>query len=446
VVDGRLCASPVITPRYESESISRVRPVANIRYTEQPVFVSSIIAVSVGVHHHHTKRSATNSSSKDWVGGFRESNKAFDYSPPDLSSLPVLHNLDNIDKLDRMQVVKWPEFSWLTKPPDNSSRCYQTFATNISRLGYTKEGRVYSIICPQQGVGTDRLGNLNVEVSVTGQRGWVDEPNKTLAADMSVTGLIWFSPGAKQNSLVKRLAPIMSRLGPFPFEKEHAINVTTHRRGRPNQPLFPLLNGTNEKTIAMPEFAEHWADKAYGVGTLDVQIGAIKKQEKGFARAVVNTFNQLVIDVFNLASGNLLKDGNVLSWNVWFTKPEVVNQTEWGEHAEKWRTSLEVDHVSPDGDASPVKYYNGTTFTKPTFPFRTRSRLLSVADFEGAPFEPASEEERLINEFRVYLNENRALLQPGAAVVSRLTVDMRAEGDEDLDTLLRMLDEEIDKW
>jgi hypothetical protein len=262
-----LCQPRYYTTVRARKHFPRARPVSNIRYTEQPVCVSSTIAVSVGVHHQHTKRSATTSSSKDWVGGFRESNKAFDYSPPDLSSLPVLHNLDNIAKLDRMQVVEWPEFSWLTKPPDNSSRCYQRFATNISRLGYTKEGRVYSIICPQQGVGTDKLGNLNVEVSVTGQRGWVDEPNKTLAADMSVTGLIWFSPGAKHNSLVKVLAPIMSGLGPFPFEKEHAINVTTHRRGRPNQPLFPLLNGTNEKTIAMPEFAEHWVDKAYGVGT-----------------------------------------------------------------------------------------------------------------------------------------------------------------------------------
>jgi hypothetical protein len=182
-----------------------------------------------------------------------------------------------------------------------------------------------------------------------------------------------------------------------------------------------------------------------------VQIGAIKKQEKGFSRAVVNKFNQLVIDVFNLASGNLLKDGNVLSWNVWFTKPEVVNNTEWGEHAEKWRKSLEVDHVSPDGDASPVKYYNGTNFTKPTFPFRARSArsaVLSVAGFERAPFEPASEEERLIKEFSVYLNENRALLKPGAAAVSRLTPYsyMKRDEDVDVDTLLRMLDEEIDKW
>ena len=84
-----------------------------------------------------------------WVGGFAQSNPAFAYPTPDLSSLPIFGNLENIDKLERQQKVVWPEFSWNSVPDGkDQERCYQMFAPDISRLGYTAEGRVYSIICP----------------------------------------------------------------------------------------------------------------------------------------------------------------------------------------------------------------------------------------------------------------------------------------------------------
>ena len=69
-----------------------------------------------------------------------------------LSSLPILGNMANIDKLQRQQKVCWPEFSWQTVPDQERSRCFQMFSPDISRVGYTDKGRVYSIICPQQGV------------------------------------------------------------------------------------------------------------------------------------------------------------------------------------------------------------------------------------------------------------------------------------------------------
>ena len=80
---------------------------------------------------------------KKWIGGFSESNPAFAYPDPDLRSLPLLDNMDNIDLLDLQQAVKWPEFSWETNPGDPKFRCFQMFAPYISRLGYTAEGRVY---------------------------------------------------------------------------------------------------------------------------------------------------------------------------------------------------------------------------------------------------------------------------------------------------------------
>jgi hypothetical protein len=70
----------------------------------------------------------------------------------------------------------------------------------------------------------------------------------------------------------------------------------------------------------------------------------------------------LILNLFNLASGNLLRSGNVLSWNVWFDTPALVNQQEWRDHAEKWRESIDADHGSPDGPGTAARYFDGTPF------------------------------------------------------------------------------------
>jgi hypothetical protein len=294
-----------------------------------------------------------------WIGGFAESDPAFAYPNPDLSSLNMLGNLDNIDKLQRQQKVLWPEFSWLTVPGDESSRCYQMFAPDISRLGYTDEGRIYSIICPQQGIYLEGVGTINVEVTVTGQRGWANETDKTLAADMTVEGKIWFSPSAKE-SLMGKLFWVafdeLSKEHPFPSDKEHAIIVTTHKPGDSSEPIFPLQYGTTSD-FPIPDFAMH-EDVAWAVGHLGVEIGDIVKTHDDF----VDGFNELVMKAFNLGSGNMLHPTNVLSWNVWFTAPELVDQEEWARHAEYWRTSIDVEHKSPEGEGTSAKYYNGRPF------------------------------------------------------------------------------------
>ena len=149
------------------------------------------------IHGHH---GTTPGSNNDWIGGFAQSNPAFAYPNPDLSSLPLLDNMANIDSLDRQQAIVWPEFSWETqKGSADPKRCFQMFAPDISRVGYTNTGRIYSIICPQQGVCFDSIGCMNIEVTVTGQRGWVDENSKLLAGDLTVEGKIWFSPSALQS-------------------------------------------------------------------------------------------------------------------------------------------------------------------------------------------------------------------------------------------------------
>ncbi|MEM6298775.1 MAG: hypothetical protein AAF740_08825, partial [Bacteroidota bacterium] len=292
-----------------------------------------------------------------WIGGFEATNPEFAYPEPNLTSLPMFDNLANIDKLIRQQKVVWPEFSWETIQGEPDSRCYQMFAPDISRLGYTTDGRVYSIICPQQGAATKLLGSINVEVTVTGNRGWANESNKEIATDMTVIGKIWFAPSALSFIPIKILEAKFREEGlSFPLGKANAIHIRTYNPGNPEQPIFPLRKGQTQN-FKIPAFAQH-QDLAWSVANLEVEIGSIWKT----GHPKVDEFNQLVLDIFNLVKGNILEEGNVLAWNVWFTAPELVSQKEWAEHAEKWRRSIEADHGSPDGNGTQPRYFDGTPF------------------------------------------------------------------------------------
>ena len=293
-----------------------------------------------------------------WIGGFTESNKRFAYPTLDLHLLDMLKNMDNIHLLMRQQAIPWPEFSWESEPGDRDpKRCFQMFAPDISRIGYTDEGRVYSIICPQQGVESPSLGSINVEVTVTGQRGWVDENTLELACDMSVEGRVWFGPGIHEKPAVKLLWKLLDELGhDFPISKDKAIVVGTHKPGDPDQPIFQITKGESPRFDA-PEFARH-PDEAWSVGHIDVQIGAIEPTH----HTAVDDFNRLLLDILNMSGGNMLKEGNVLTWNLWFNHPQLVDQEEWREHAEKWRKSIDVNHTSPERHRTPARFHNGAEF------------------------------------------------------------------------------------
>lgn len=298
---------------------------------------------------------------KGWVGGFPPEGSPMLYPTADLSSLPMLGNMDNINFLQRQLGVKWPEFSWETQMGNTDpKRCFQQFAPYISRFGYTDEGRVYSIICPQQGIWLGDEICLNVEVTVTGQRGWVNEKPDTmdhiLAADMTVEGKVWFTPSEHQGDKINKIWPLLKySLPKFPLDKENAIRVMTNLPGNPDQPIFPVVGGST-KLFAIPEFAKH--SEAFAIANIAVQIGDIKLTKD----PVVDGFNQLIMKAFNLGSGNMLQPNNILSWNLWFTDPGEVNVEEWKNHAEFWRKSIDAHHGSPTGDGTSARYFDGTPF------------------------------------------------------------------------------------
>ena len=55
----------------------------------------------------------------------------------------------------------------------------------------------------------------------------------------------------------------------------------------------------------------------------------------------------------------------MLTWNVWVNHPELVDQEEWQEHAEKWRKSIDVNHISPERWVSPARFHDGTPLPVP---------------------------------------------------------------------------------
>jgi len=301
-----------------------------------------------------------------WVGGFRETNPKFSYpqTGPDLSSLgDIQSNYANIEKITRMQRMLWPEFSWLSEPNDPTSRVFQTLATDISRIGYDDQGRVYSIICPQMGQNVQTLGTINVEVTVNGVRGWVDEPSATLYADMSVTLKLWITKNPDDvggDPIYDVLKSILK--DDFPDSKENGIEVVTHNRGQKWNPLFSVTNSTSTD-FETPEFALHWDDDAFGVAHISVTIGdtAPRKTRLG------DEFAKILLDTFSALSGGFVRKGTTLSWNVWLEHPEPVDTKEWETHSEKWRKSLDIDHQPPYIDGFPderlvpsIKYFDGS--------------------------------------------------------------------------------------
>lgn len=304
-----------------------------------------------------------------WKGGFIESHPELQYvnGVANLSSLTFNDNLDHIDLIERQQRVLWPEFTWLTVGDDPSSRCFQMFAPDISRAGYGSTGQNWAVICPQQGTYIKGFGTINVEVTVAKQRGWVNETDKTLAIDMVVKPKIWFSPDANESAYGKIIwgaFELLNLLHHLPICKDQAIKVNTHRADpmphvEDPEVIFVRDNLYTPNALDnLPSFTLH-NNQAWNFANVEVGIGTIVSE----GNAIVDEFNQLVMNLFNVGSGNLLQPGGVLAWNVWVDAPTKVNQAEWRKHAQYWRTSIDVDHCSPDGNGSQVLYADGREFS-----------------------------------------------------------------------------------
>ncbi|HEY4326626.1 MAG TPA: hypothetical protein VGN20_21755 [Mucilaginibacter sp.] len=294
-----------------------------------------------------------------WIGGFSENPPGQPYPNSKLlSSLPFEKNMDHIPNITRMLRAKWPEFAWETTPGDPTTRMYQMFAPDISRLGYDDTGRIWSIICPQQGVYFPSIGvTLNVEVTVTGNRGWINElaPTEYLfAADLTIKPTIWFSSDSVEGFFWGQLLKLDNKWSnKLPLSKLKGIRINASN-GEGSDVAIQVRMGEHPN-YPFPERAKHWGDYAWAVANLAVKIGGIDSTYD----SKVDEFNSWVMEIFNLGSGNLLLKNNTLTWNLWAGSPELVNQDEWQHHADYWRHSIDVNHRPPEGDGTGIGNING---------------------------------------------------------------------------------------
>jgi hypothetical protein len=301
-----------------------------------------------------------------WIGGFSHT-PSVPYPDSELiSSLPFERNLDHIPNITRMLRAKWPEFSWEVTKGDSSTRMYQMFAPDISRLGYDDTGRVWSIICPQQGVYLQSLGiTLNVEVTVTGNRGWINEtaPIENLfAADIKIKPTIWLSPDSHDLPLWTMLLSLDNKWeNKLPLSKAKGIRLNASNADGSGDAIQVRMGEHTDWPF--PEQARHWCDYSWAVANLAVKIGRIDLT----SQLEVDLFNILLMELFNLGSGNLLQQNNILVWNLWAGSPELVNQEEWAHHAEYWRHSIDVNHRPPEGTGTTITDFHGNPFKADSF-------------------------------------------------------------------------------
>jgi hypothetical protein len=228
-------------------------------------------------------------------------------------------NLSRIDKITRGLWIRWPEFSWDSQPKtDQPKRGFTMLAPNISRIGYDNYGRVYSIICPQLAKASKLFGAIDVEVTVTKCRGWVNEDageTDYMVAGMEVVGTLWLSPGTMSTPIFKALKAFIDFAGlPLPLSKDTAVRVSTSAVQDPQSPVFQILPGLSPR-YENPAFASHPA--AWHSAYIDVRIGTVAQT----GNAIVDEFNALLVNLINAATGNMLMEGNVLSWNLFFQPP-----------------------------------------------------------------------------------------------------------------------------
>ena len=297
-----------------------------------------------------------------WIGGFSDNPPGQPYPNAELlSSLPFEGNLDHIPNINRMLRAKWPEFSWEVTKGDPNTRMYQMFAPDISRLGYDNTGRVWSIICPQQGIYFPTIGaTMNIEVTVTGNRGWINElaPTETLfAADITIKPTIWFSPDSVDGWFWQKLLELDNKWSnQLALSKLKGIRINTSNEDGTNDIVQVRMGEYPD--YPFPTRANHWGDYAWAVANLGITIGSIAST----SNPNVDEFNSKVMELFNLGSGNLLQENSLLIWNLWAGSPELVNQDEWAHHAEYWRHSIDVNHRPPEGEGTSITDINNEPF------------------------------------------------------------------------------------
>lgn len=321
--------------------------------------------------------------SQQMPGGFNP--PSFDILSADLRQLDWQTNHSDHDDsivVQRFMRAQWPEFSWIDS---TGRRVFQKLTSDVSRLGYTNNGLMTHLICPQMGKLTNILGTAQVEVTVTKQRGYIDEsklpqpvdhiinsnaPNAEQEHwanfDIGVEVNIWFPDvfdrsNSNVNSVVREIISLaQSAFGvTFPQSKQTAVKLgsTDAVTGNPYLTLKPGRNPTYEP----PDFTLH--PEACAVTYLRAIIDTFPKEPSGmdssdvdgqFRARATYELHKTLFSVFNRMYHNILV--GELTWNINLSCPELVNtdaaRQEWEQHRTLWQQSMGTPNGTSHKDQS----------------------------------------------------------------------------------------------
>lgn len=266
-------------------------------------------------------------------------------------NLPMKGNHDNDDSGVRMMRGWWPEFNWFEHPNDSTRKVYERVNQDISRLLYTNEGEILSFICPQRGKCTRHIGCLKVEITVSKVKGWIDEKNKKCSGYFEGYLTIWIDK-----------YDIKKRQGAMQFILDNHPEIYNLPMSKQKGIIVPY--GGTEKEGAdttMTEFRDNnnISPNLHKDAFMVVSLSAHVKEPIKTGNNKVDIHNQLILDIANIYTTNMLIPGNILNWDIYLTKPELVDKEEYMKHVDKMRISYQIcdESCGPGWDGFTINEY-----------------------------------------------------------------------------------------
>ena len=248
-----------------------------------------------------------------------------------LENMKLYGNHERDEQGTRMARGWWPEFRWNITDSNvdySYDMVYQRFDQDITRLLYNDKGEILSLICPQIGNCVDYLGCLKSEVTITHIKGWINEKEKKAHGYLKGVLAVWIDK--YDIDAPPQLIQLIKKYYPkdiLPFSKKNAI-------------IIPWYNTDGGE---LTEFHENIPDPyLHKDAWMSISIAAYVGEVKKTGNNNIDMINNIIVNIINLGTGNRGSKGNLLRWDFYLTKPELVNKQEYMDHVEKFKVSYQI--------------------------------------------------------------------------------------------------------
>tara|TARA_Y100000768_G_scaffold365501_1_gene326846 strand:- start:9823 stop:10974 length:1152 start_codon:yes stop_codon:yes gene_type:complete len=257
-----------------------------------------------------------------------------DFDTQEYKNIPLRGNHDRDKEGTRMMRGWWPEFNWLEYPGTKyKNKVYRRADQDITRILYNNRGEILSLICPQFGICLPHLGCIRVEVTVTHVKGWINEINKKCRGNAKIVIQLWIDDYSNKNQsgLIKYITD--NYKGNLPFNKKNAIRIKCYADKENTNELIKFQDMNDIIPNLHP-------DANMIVGMEGVRVGKVENNKNYY-------IDNLIIELASIQSSNFIVPNNIISWQVYFTHPELVNMNEYLKHVKELKHSIELTTNNP---------------------------------------------------------------------------------------------------